>query len=85
MATDLTIARVVQAGAMPIDTYAVPAELMRTWHRPDAMECAAVMVDHIVPLSDAERKRRQGAERAEGRARNAVGPPGDRPDVGASG
>ena len=37
MATDLTIARVVQAGAMPIDTYAVPAELMRTWHRPDAM------------------------------------------------
>jgi nicotinamidase-related amidase len=49
MATDLTLARVVQAGAMPIDTYAVLAELMSTWNRPDAMEFAAVMVEHIVP------------------------------------
>jgi nicotinamidase-related amidase len=49
MATDLTLARVVQAGAMPIDTYAVLAELMSTWNRTDAMDFAAVMVDHIVP------------------------------------
>jgi len=49
MATDLTLARVVQAGAMPIDTYAVLAELMSTWNRPDAMAFAGVMVDHIVP------------------------------------
>ncbi len=49
MATDLTIARVVQAGARPIDTYAVLAELMSTWNRPDAMEFAQVMVEHIVP------------------------------------
>ena len=49
MATDITLARVVQAGAMPIDTYAVLAELMSTWNRPDAMDFAAVMVDHIVP------------------------------------
>lgn len=49
MATDLTLARVVQAGAMPIDTYAVLAELMSTWNRPDAMDFAAVMVEHIVP------------------------------------
>ena len=49
MATDLTTARIVQAGAMPIDTYAVLAELMSTWNRPDAMEFAGVMVDHIVP------------------------------------
>ena len=49
MATDLTIARVAQAGAMPIDTYAVLAELMSTWNHPDAMDFAAVMVDHIVP------------------------------------
>ncbi len=49
MATDVTIARVVQAGAMPIDTYAVLAELMATWNRPDAMQFADVMVDHIVP------------------------------------
>lgn len=48
MATDLTLARIVQAGAMPIDTFAVLAELMSTWNRPDAMDFAAVMVD-IVP------------------------------------
>jgi nicotinamidase-related amidase len=49
MATDITVARIAQAGAMPIDTYAVLAELMSTWNRPDAMEFAQVMVDHIVP------------------------------------
>ena len=49
MATDLTIARVAQAGAMPIDIYAVLAELMSTWNRPDAMQFAQVMVDDLVP------------------------------------
>lgn len=49
MATDLTLARVVQAGAVPIDTFAVLAELMSTWNRPDAIDFAQVMVDHIVP------------------------------------
>ena len=49
MATDITMARVVQAGAMPIDTYTVLAEIMSTWNRPDAMEFANIMVDHIVP------------------------------------
>lgn len=49
MATDITTARITQAGAFPIDTYAVLAELMATWNRPDAMEFAQVMVDHIVP------------------------------------
>jgi len=49
MATDITMARVMQAGAMPIDTYAVLAEIMSTWNRADAMEFAAVMVDHLVP------------------------------------
>lgn len=49
MATDITIARVVQAGAVPTDTFATVAELMNTWNRSDAMEFAAVMKDHIVP------------------------------------
>jgi len=49
MATDITIARVAQAGAVPIDTYAVLCELMSTWNRPDAMDFAAIMVDHIAP------------------------------------
>lgn len=49
MATDLTIARITQAGAMPIDTFAVLTEIMCTWNRADAMEYAKIMVDHIVP------------------------------------
>jgi len=43
MATDITLARVVQAGAIPVDTFAVLAEIMGTWNRPDAMEYAAIM------------------------------------------
>jgi nicotinamidase-related amidase len=49
MATDITLARVVQAGAFPIDTFAVIGELMQTWNRPDAMEFAGIMKDYIVP------------------------------------
>lgn len=49
MATDLTIARIVQAGAIPIDTFAVLAELQSTWNRPDAMEFAAIFADHVIP------------------------------------
>lgn len=49
MATDLTLARVVQAGAMPIDTFAVLAELQNTWNRPDAMDFAAIFAEHVIP------------------------------------
>ena len=41
MATDITLARVVQAGAVPTDTFATLGELMGTWNRPDAMQFAA--------------------------------------------
>ena len=49
MATDISIARVTQAGAMPIDTFAAITEVMHTWDRPDAMEFAKVFVDHVEP------------------------------------
>ena len=49
MATDITLARVVQAGAFPTDTFATLAKLMQTWNRPDAMEFGGIMADHIVP------------------------------------
>jgi nicotinamidase-related amidase len=49
MATDLTLARVAQAGAMPIDTFAVLTELQSTWNRPDAMEFAAIFAEHLIP------------------------------------
>jgi hypothetical protein len=49
MATDITLARVVQAGAVPTDTFATLAELMSIWNRPDAKAFAEIMKDHIVP------------------------------------
>ena len=49
MATDLTIARLAQAGVIPIDTFAVLAELQKTWNRPDALEYANIYADHVTP------------------------------------
>lgn len=49
MATDITLARVTQAGAHPTDTFAVLGELMGTWNRPDAVEFGEIMADHLVP------------------------------------
>jgi nicotinamidase-related amidase len=42
MAEEITLARVVQAGVVPIDTAAVASELQKTWNRPDAQEWAEV-------------------------------------------
>lgn len=49
MATDLTTARMAQAGAIPIDTFAVLAEIQSTWNRPDALEFAAIFAEHVIP------------------------------------
>jgi nicotinamidase-related amidase len=68
MATAITTARIAPAGAVPIDTYAVLAELMATWNRPDAMDFAQIMVDHIVPPYHGEL--RQGSESSTGRTRD---------------
>lgn len=53
MATGLTVARITQAGAVPTDTFAVLGEIMGTWNRPDAMEFAAVMAEHVIPAYQA--------------------------------
>lgn len=42
MAQEITLARVVQAGVVPMDTAAVASELQQTWNRDDAMEWATV-------------------------------------------
>ncbi|MDD1977594.1 MULTISPECIES: hydrolase [Pseudomonas] len=42
MAQEITLARVVQAGAVPMDTAAVASELQRTWNRDDAQQWAEV-------------------------------------------
>ncbi|SAK76564.1 hydrolase [Caballeronia ptereochthonis] len=42
MAQEITLARVVQAGVVPMDTASVASELQQTWHRPDAQQWADV-------------------------------------------
>lgn len=49
MATDLTIARITQAGAIPMDTFAMVAELMRTWNRAEGSKFGEIIAEHIVP------------------------------------
>ena len=50
MAQEITLARVVQAGVVPMDTAAVASELQRTWHRDDAAQWADIYGD-IFPSS----------------------------------
>jgi nicotinamidase-related amidase len=40
MAQEITLARIVQAGVVPIDTAAVCSEIQKTWSRPDAAQWA---------------------------------------------
>lgn len=40
MAQEITLARIVQAGVVPIDTAAVCSEVQKTWHREDALQWA---------------------------------------------
>ncbi|MBM3104395.1 hydrolase [Pseudomonas sp. V1] len=40
MAQEVTLARVMQAGVVPMDTAAVCSEIQRTWNRPDAQQWA---------------------------------------------
>jgi nicotinamidase-related amidase len=42
MAQEITLARVVQAGVVPMDTAAVASELQQSWNRPDAQEWAEI-------------------------------------------
>jgi nicotinamidase-related amidase len=42
MAEEITLARIVQAGVVPMDMAAVASELQKTWHRDDAAQWAAV-------------------------------------------
>ncbi len=49
MAQEITLARVVQAGVVPIDTAAVASELQKTWHREDAMQWAEIYTSVFPP------------------------------------
>jgi nicotinamidase-related amidase len=49
MAEEITLARIVQAGVVPMDTAAVASELQKTWNRPDAQEWAEVYTKIFPP------------------------------------
>ncbi|HEY3439668.1 MAG TPA: hydrolase [Paludibaculum sp.] len=49
MAQEITLARIVQAGVVPIDTAAVASELQKTWHRDDAMQWAEIYTKIFPP------------------------------------
>jgi hypothetical protein len=42
MAQEISLARIVQAGVVPLDTAAVASELQQTWNREDAQKWAEV-------------------------------------------
>ena len=66
MAQEITLARVMQAGAVPMDTAAVASELQRTWNRPDASQWAeiytkifpeyALLIESYAKAQNVERK-----------------------------
>ena len=49
MAQEVTLARVVQAGVVPMDMAAVASELQKTWHRDDAQQWAEVYTQIFPP------------------------------------
>jgi nicotinamidase-related amidase len=49
MAQEITLARLVQAGVVPIDTAAVASELQKSWHRDDAMQWADIYTKIFPP------------------------------------
>jgi len=49
MAQEITLARVVQAGVVPMDTAAVASELQKTWHRDDAGDWAQIYTQIFPP------------------------------------
>ncbi|MNF66559.1 Isochorismatase family protein [compost metagenome] len=48
MAQEITLARVVQAGVVPMDTAAVCSEVQQSWNRPDAAQWAEAY-SHVFP------------------------------------
>jgi nicotinamidase-related amidase len=51
MAQEITLARVAQAGVVPMDTAAVASELQKTWNRADAQEWAEVYTKIFPPYA----------------------------------
>jgi nicotinamidase-related amidase len=64
MAQEITLARIVQAGVVPIDTAGVCSEIQRTWSRPDAAQWAeaySAVMPHYRLLVESHMKAQQVA------------------------
>lgn len=67
MASEITMARLVQAGVVPISTSAVAAGIQKTWNRPDAAEFAE-LYSEFSPSYRALIESHQAAQAAAGKA-----------------
>jgi nicotinamidase-related amidase len=63
LASQTTIARLSQAGIIPVSTNAVLCEFQRTWNRPDAAQWGAIY-NHLVPHYRAVAESYQRAQQA---------------------
>lgn len=63
MASNTTLARMAQAGIIPVSTNAVLCEFQRTWNRPDAAQWGAIY-NHLVPHYKAVAESHQRAQEA---------------------
>lgn len=63
LASQTTIARLSQAGVIPVSTNAVLCEFQRTWNRPDAAQWGAIY-NHLVPHYKAVAESYQRAQQA---------------------
>ena len=70
MASQATLARMTQAGIVPVTTNVILCEFQRTWNRPDAAEWGALyseLVPHYRAVSESYRKAQDVAKQANGR------------------
>lgn len=63
MASQITVARAVQAGIVPVSTNVIAGELQRTWNRPDAAEWGTIYAQ-LYPNYRAAAESHQRAQKA---------------------
>ena len=67
MASRVTVARLAQAGVVPVSTNVVLTEFQRTWNRPDAARWGALyneLVPHYRAAAESYQRAQEAARRA---------------------
>jgi hypothetical protein len=68
MASQTTLARLTQAGIIPVSTNTVLCEFQRTWNRPDAAQWGAIynqLVPHYKAVSESYQRAQKAAKPAQ--------------------